>query len=265
MRSEGLNKVFEETAERFYACTYLPIAAFTSDGKFLYGVGLTGELTKTLEDTVYDLAWAQLPTQPLCDRKREGCRKKRGSRCACHHTTLSVPKVGEFAARYLCPGNPALGLFILGPYTTQRSQATAMVTYRPADCVPHLMVLLGRSYKGVREQLRDSDCYSFHVQRAVEYILSNYQGNITLEFLSDYLGINKSYLSTLFKQETGQTFSQFLNSVRVEQSKKHLQEKDTSILDVALTVGFSNQNYYGTIFKRLTGMTPSEYRIAGEV
>ena len=86
-----------------------------------------------------------------------------------------------------------------------------------------------------------------------------------MEFLSDYLGINKSYLSTLFKQETGQTFSQFLNSVRVEQSKKHLQEKDTSILDVALTVGFSNQNYYGTIFKRLTGMTPSEYRIAGEV
>src|SRR5699024_6975480 len=78
--------------------------------------------------------------------------------------------------------------------------------------------------------------------------------------VSEYLGINKSYFCSIFKNETGKTFTQFLNEKRIEKSKKLLREDNLSILDIALSVGFNNQNYYNIIFKRITNTTPLEYR-----
>ena len=89
---------------------------------------------------------------------------------------------------------------------------------------------------------------------------ARYHDPITLEEVSQYLKISKSYLCNLFKKETGKTFSQFLNELRIEKSKKMLIEKDWPVLDIALSVGFNNQNYYNLIFKKLTHRTPLEFR-----
>ncbi|NLY76709.1 MAG: helix-turn-helix transcriptional regulator [Tissierellia bacterium] len=78
--------------------------------------------------------------------------------------------------------------------------------------------------------------------------------------MADYLGLNKCYFCQLFKRETGKTYSQFLNELRIEKSKELLENTNLSILDIALTVGYNNQNYYSMAFKKLTGTTPKNYK-----
>ncbi len=98
------------------------------------------------------------------------------------------------------------------------------------------------------------------IRRAVNYINENYKKAITLESIANYVHLNSSYFSTLFKKETGMKFSDYLNKVRIEESKKLLKDIGISILEVSLEVGFEDQSYYSKVFRKVTGMTPKEYR-----
>jgi len=64
----------------------------------------------------------------------------------------------------------------------------------------------------------------------------------------------------MFKKETGQTFINYLNNYKIEKSKNLLENTNMTLLDISLEVGFNNQSYYSTIFKKYTNMTPLEYR-----
>ena len=64
----------------------------------------------------------------------------------------------------------------------------------------------------------------------------------------------------MFKKETGQTFINYLNNYKIERSKDLLKNTNMTLLDISLEVGFNNQSYYSTIFKKYTNMTPHEYR-----
>ncbi|MBH7270257.1 helix-turn-helix domain-containing protein [Clostridioides difficile] len=64
----------------------------------------------------------------------------------------------------------------------------------------------------------------------------------------------------MFKKKSGYTFTNFLNKVRVEKSKKYILKKDLSILDVAVLIGFNRQHYYSIIFKKFTNFTHIEYK-----
>lgn len=99
------------------------------------------------------------------------------------------------------------------------------------------------------------------INRAIQYIHTNYYKDISIDKLCKDLNINKCYFCNLFKKETGYTFIQFLTLWRVEKSKIYLKDPSLSLLDVSLNVGFNNQGYYSTIFKKITGQTPSEYRL----
>lgn len=98
------------------------------------------------------------------------------------------------------------------------------------------------------------------LKKGINYINNNYKSNITLEIISNYVHLNSSYFSTLFKKETGMKFSDYLNRVRIEESKKLLKNINYSMLEISLEVGFEDQSYYSKVFKKLTGSTPKEYR-----
>lgn len=104
------------------------------------------------------------------------------------------------------------------------------------------------------------EVYSFHVRKAVNYTKNHYTEPLNLEVIAKYLNLNKCYFCNLFKKETGKTYSQFLNKVRIENSKDLLINTNLSILEIALSVGYNNQNYYNMAFKRITGTTPLKYR-----
>lgn len=98
------------------------------------------------------------------------------------------------------------------------------------------------------------------INRAIQYVHNNYSKDISIDEICNELNINKFYFCNLFKKETGYTFIQFLTLWRVEKSKIYLKDPTLTLLDISLNVGFNNQGYYSTIFKKITGQTPSEYK-----
>lgn len=98
------------------------------------------------------------------------------------------------------------------------------------------------------------------IKNAIHYISQNFSENITLDDAAACVHLNPSYFSTLFKQSTGSSFKEYLNMVRIEESKRLLSNTDYSIIDIAVSSGFEDQSYFSKVFKKYTGMTPKQYR-----
>jgi YesN/AraC family two-component response regulator len=102
--------------------------------------------------------------------------------------------------------------------------------------------------------------YSAYVKKSIDYLNARYHETITLSDIAAHLNISKYYLCSLFKKETGKNLSQYLNEIRIEKSKELLLKENLSVLDIALSVGFNNQNYYNVMFKKFMNYTPLEFR-----
>ncbi len=98
------------------------------------------------------------------------------------------------------------------------------------------------------------------VKNAAEYISQNFSEDITLATVADHLHVNTSYLSTLFRQVTGMTFKEHLNRVRIEEAARLLSNTDYPVMEIAVACGYKDQSYFTKVFKKLTGLTPKQYR-----
>ena len=73
--------------------------------------------------------------------------------------------------------------------------------------------------------------------------------------------LSPSYLSRIFKKETGYTINEYLIQVRIEKAKRLLHRKDLRVTDVADAVGFDDQSYFTKVFRRMVGTTPLKYKM----
>lgn len=106
----------------------------------------------------------------------------------------------------------------------------------------------------------DPQEYSMHVVRAIEYIREHYAEKISLAKLSEEIYVHPTYLSNLFKGQTGFTVVDYINHYRIEMAKELLKDSRSKIFWVAERVGFVNQRYFSQIFKKYTGSTPVQYK-----
>lgn len=93
-----------------------------------------------------------------------------------------------------------------------------------------------------------------------QYIRANYARQISLADMASNFHMNPVYFCQYFKKKKGITYVQFLNQVRMEEAKKLLQKGKLSVEQIAGMVGVENSNYFGRLFKKMTGMTVGEYR-----
>lgn len=98
------------------------------------------------------------------------------------------------------------------------------------------------------------------IKKAIRYISQNFSRSLTLDEVAEHVHLNSAYFSTLFKQSTGSSFKEYLNMVRIEESKRLLANTDYSIIDISLATGFEDQSYFSKVFKKYTGLTPKQYR-----
>ena len=98
------------------------------------------------------------------------------------------------------------------------------------------------------------------MKKAISYISKNYAGPISLQDVASYVHLNPSYFSTIFKQSCGSSFKEYLNMVRIEESKRLLSNTNYSVIDIAIATGFEDQSYFSKVFKKYTGFTPKQYR-----
>ncbi|WP_010244133.1 response regulator [Acetivibrio cellulolyticus] len=98
------------------------------------------------------------------------------------------------------------------------------------------------------------------ITRAKEYIEANYAKSITLEDISNEINVSPQYLSKLFKEETGENFIDYLTGIRIRIAKDLLENKNSSIKEICYNTGYSDPNYFSRIFKKIVGVTPTEYK-----
>ena len=98
------------------------------------------------------------------------------------------------------------------------------------------------------------------ITEAKHYIQQHYQEALRLEDVSTAVGFNATYFSTLFKKETGQNFMDYLTELRISKAKELLCGEELSVQDVAEQVGYRDLKYFSRLFKKLTGVSPSDYK-----
>ena len=98
------------------------------------------------------------------------------------------------------------------------------------------------------------------ISNAKNYIRKHYSDDITMTQVADYVHLNPSYFSKLFRTKTGLTFSVYLTDVRIRQAKQLLLNPNIKIYEVCEEVGFSDSVTFNRSFKRVVGVSPSEFR-----
>lgn len=114
-----------------------------------------------------------------------------------------------------------------------------------------------------RAERIDENRESESVQPAIDYIRENYAEEISIAKLSSLCGFSETYFMKLFKKATGMTCVDYINGVRLSQAANHLLATSSSIIDVALGVGYNNVSYFNRQFKAVYNVTPKEYRRIG--
>lgn len=99
-----------------------------------------------------------------------------------------------------------------------------------------------------------------YIQKAIEYIEMNYHRNISVRNIAEYIGLNRSYFSSLFKNSLNMSPENFLIKYRVNKACELLkQNKSLRIADVSRSVGYTDQLAFSKTFKKVKGYSPSEY------
>ncbi len=94
-----------------------------------------------------------------------------------------------------------------------------------------------------------------------EYIHGHYMLELSMQDLAHVMNYSEAYFCKLFKQCFDQNFTAYLTEYRMEQARKLLKEPSVNIKEVGKAVGYSDANYFAKVFKRITGHSPTEYRL----
>lgn len=92
------------------------------------------------------------------------------------------------------------------------------------------------------------------------YIREHYENELSVHELAKKFHSNQNHIGFLFKQKTGITIKDYLNEIRIHHAKNSLKYTENSVLQISLNVGYKNVTYFNRVFKKLTGLTPLEFR-----
>lgn len=98
------------------------------------------------------------------------------------------------------------------------------------------------------------------ISMAVAYIKENYDKELNMAIVSNYISMNYSLFSLSFKQYTGMNFVNYLKMIRINEAKRLLVETEAKIIDISQKVGYENEKHFMKTFKSVCGVSPSEYR-----
>lgn len=108
--------------------------------------------------------------------------------------------------------------------------------------------------------LSSQNTFSSIVHQAIQYIDQHLKTPLHLKKIADELHINASYLSRIFKKETGQSVSEYINLSRVEIAKTLLSDSHNLTYEIAELVGYNDPTYFSSTFKKYTGLSPKDYK-----
>lgn len=110
------------------------------------------------------------------------------------------------------------------------------------------------------KNLRKAKICSLPVVKCIDYICDSLHTRITIDVLAKHTELNASYLSTLFKKETGQTISGYIRDKKIETACNMLKYSEYTPAEISSILAFPSQSYFTEIFRKKTGLTPKKYQ-----
>ncbi len=149
---------------------------------------------------------------------------------------------------------------------------TSMVDYRSIlfmEGTEEIKSYCEKTLLDIAKQINDRErnsSISQLVEKAKEYILCNYQKDLSLENVADKVFLNPVYLSRMFKQVTGENFTDYLTDVRMQKAIELMAKRMYKMHEIGEKVGYNSNRYFMMVFKKYTGYTPKEYcrKVLGE-
>ena len=120
------------------------------------------------------------------------------------------------------------------------------------NCIMHRFIAYSFDFAQVK--------HSNVVYKVMQYVKANYNQKISLDDIARHVYLSRSYLSSIFKEETGKSLFSYINEVRIEKSKIFLLDDSVSLVDISSMCGFEDQSYFTKVFKKATGLSPKKYR-----
>lgn len=110
-------------------------------------------------------------------------------------------------------------------------------------------------------QKEQKSVHSFLVRRVLQTVDTDPSQTLTLQYFAESLGVNRSYLSALFRRETGKTLTEYVTEQRIRYAARLLAETSCAVDEAARKSGIPDSHYFSRLFKKRMGKTPSEYRL----
>jgi AraC family transcriptional regulator len=98
------------------------------------------------------------------------------------------------------------------------------------------------------------------LERAKEYIHEQFSEGLTLDDISEAVGVHPVHLSRVFRKHYRCTVGEYIRMLRVEYASRQILTSKATLLEIATNAGFSDQSHFSRVFKRHMGMTPTEYQ-----
>jgi AraC-like DNA-binding protein len=161
------------------------------------------------------------------------------------------------------------GIQIIGDTLNQVSEVMLQLPYlKSFERMIHffiLMDLIGKSKTNVRLASKEYLKIRFttgnkRIASIHEYLMNNYREEVNLNKLAGLVNMAEGSLCRFFKMNMGITIFEYLNKIKTEFACKLLMDPDLSIMEVCFDSGFNNISHFNKQFKKITGVTPSEYR-----
>lgn len=115
-------------------------------------------------------------------------------------------------------------------------------------------------YATLVAQLAVGGEYNYFLRTITSYIREHLDERLTVDQIAEAMHMNRSYLSTKFKKETGRSLSSYVIDTKLKKSMEYLRNTDKPIIEIVNLLGFSSQGYFQNVFKRHIGITPGQYR-----
>lgn len=148
---------------------------------------------------------------------------------------------------------------ILDPLEVFLQKLQLLPNYRA--CIEYLSDSLLEACNSISDAMDGSD--NGIIVRIKHFLVKNYERDVKLKELSENFYLSPSYLSTYFKKETGSTISDYVIMLRIQEAKRMLQKSYLTVEEIANAVGYTNARYFSTLFKKITGLSPVQYRLSG--
>ncbi|MGT2933124.1 response regulator transcription factor [Streptococcus catagoni] len=146
------------------------------------------------------------------------------------------------------------------PSLDKRIYNAMLETIHESSQINMLKDALLRVLEVTKEDKAKQKRYSALVSEAIAFITNSYAEDLSLKYIADQLHVNGVYLGQCFKNETKQSFAQYLNQIRIQKAQTLLLYTNDSINEIAYQTGYNTNHYFIKIFKKLNGLSPKEFR-----